>query len=268
MFSIKPALYAASIICHSLLNAYIRGRPKSNMQKITWLLVAGVAAVLFTSFRMAPYTIEKIYAELETRQLKDGKYVSVKGEVCYEGNGNMVSHYSYPKNYVLISNRTGEVKLYDPGSNTVVLSQNTLFSSQTSQFYFFFAGKSADMGLSDLGYVQETVYPEKDLLVSIWRLKKPSKKEPVQKVKLVHQYQRPVYMHYEDAAGAVIRKVYYYEYTLLDQIYFPATSTEIAYQGKDSLVTKTAFRNFKINQQANSPYFSYKIPANAKTQRF
>jgi outer membrane lipoprotein-sorting protein len=237
------------------------------MKRITWLSVAAVAAIFLASFKRAPYSIERIYAELETRQLKAGKYVSVKGEVCYEGNGNMISHYFYPKNYVLLSNKTGEVKLYDPGANTVVLSQNNLFSSQTSQFYYFFSGKSADMGLSDMGYVQEKVYAEKDMLVSLWRLKKASKSEQVQKIKLVHQHQRPIYMHYENAAGGVLRKVYYYEYTPLDNMFFPATSTEIVYQGKDSAVTKTAFRNFKLNQEANSPYFNYKIPPNAKIQR-
>jgi hypothetical protein len=237
------------------------------MKRITWLSVVTIAALLTTSFRFAPYSIERIYAELETRQVKAGKYVSVKGEVCYEGNGNMTSHYYYPKNYVLVSNKSGEVKLYDPGANTVVLSQNSLFSSQTSQFYYFFSGKSTDMGLGEMGYVQEKVYAEKDLLISLWRLKKPSKKEQIQKVKLVHQYQHPVYMHYENAVGAIVRKVYYYEYTVLENFSFPATSTEIVYQGKDSSVTKTAFRNFKLNQEANSPYFNYKIPPNAKIQR-
>lgn len=237
------------------------------MKKLAWLSAILIAATLLPSYTFAPYNIEKIYAELETRQLKDGKYVSVKGEVCYEGNGNMTSHYTYPRNYILVSNKTGEVKLYDPAANTVLLSQNTLFSSQTSQFYYFFSGKSSDMGLNDLGYVQEKIYAEKDLLVSLWKLKTPSKKVQIQKIKLVHQQQRPVYMHYENAAGEIVRKVYYYEYTALDAISFPATSTEIVYKGKDSVISKTAFRNFRLNEQASSPYFNYKIPANAKIQR-
>lgn len=223
--------------------------------------------VLF-SFRLAPFNaINKIYAELETRQLKDGKYMTVKGEICYEGNGNMVSHYFYPKDYVLLSNNKGEVKLYEPSTNTVVLTQNNAFSSQTSEFYYFFAGKLADMGLSDIGYVQEKVYPEKDLMVSLWKLKKPDAKRQVQKIKLVHQRQSPVYMHYEDGKGAIVRKVYYYGYTQLQDVSFPATSTEVMFSGKDSSVTKSVFRNFRLNEQATSQYFNYKIPSNAKIQR-
>lgn len=237
------------------------------MSKIFRYSLAFVAVLVFTSFRFLPFGIDRVYAEMETRQLKAGKYVTIKGEVCYSGNGNMVSHYAYPKNYVLVSNKTGEVKLYDPAANTVVLSQNTMFSSQTSLFYYFIAGKSADMGLSEMGYVQDKVYPEKDMTVSEWRLKKPVKTEVVHRVKLVHKQQNPVFIQYQNAAGVVIRKVYYYEYTLLDHTSFPATTTDITYQGKDSSVSKTVFRNFKLNQQANSAYFNYQIPANAKVQR-
>jgi outer membrane lipoprotein-sorting protein len=238
------------------------------MMKKLWLCAACISLPTLLSFRLAPLnTVNKIYAELETRQLKDGKYITVKGEICYEGNGNMVSHYFYPKDYVLLSNNKGEVKLYEPSSNTVVLTQNNAFSSQTSEFYYFFAGKLADMGLSDIGYVQEKVYPEKDLMVSLWKLKKPDAKRQVQKIKLVHQRQSPVYMHYEDGKGAIVRKVYYYGYTQLQDVSFPATSTEVMFSGKDSSVTKSVFRNFRLNEQATSQYFNYKIPSNAKIQR-
>lgn len=221
------------------------------------------------AFRKAPWnSVDKIYAELESRQLKDGRFVTTKAEICYESNGNMVSHYTYPKPYVLLSNNKGEIKLYEPATNTVVLTQNNDFSSQTSEFYYFFSGKLADMGLNDLGYVQEKVYAEKDLVVSIWKLKKPDAKKLVQKIKLVHQRQSPVYMHYEGAKGNVLRKIYYYGYTQLQDVSFPTTSTEVVYNGKDSVITKSEFRNFKLNEQANSQYFNYKIPANAKIQRF
>ncbi|BAV04259.1 hypothetical protein FLA_0240 [Filimonas lacunae] len=230
--------------------------------------IALLVIVVLPAFKPASYVIDRIYAELETRQLKGDKYVTFKGEICYDGNGDMTMHYSHPRNYVLLSNKTGEVKMYDPGANTVALTQSTLFSSHTSQFYYFCAGKMADMGLSELGYVQEKVYAEKDLIISLWKPKAPDKKKQVQQVKLVHQNGNPIYMHYQNGAGAIIRKVYYYAFTTLEDMSFPSTTTEIAYEGKDSAVTKTVYRNFKLNQQANSPYFTYKIPANAKIQRF
>ncbi|RXK81469.1 LolA family protein [Filimonas effusa] len=235
------------------------------MKNLLRLSVAAIAVTFLASF--APYSFDKLYAEMETRQLKAGKYVTIKGEVCYSSSGDMITHYSLPRNYVLVSNKQGEVKLYEPAANTVILSQNTMFSSQTSLFYYFLSGKAADMGLTEMGYVQDKVYRDKEMLVSEWRLKKPAKKELVQKIKLVHKDQNPVYMHYQDAGGAIIRKVYYYGYTTLDHISFPATSTDITFQGKDSSVSKTVFHNFKMNQQANSPYFNFQIPANAKIKR-
>lgn len=229
--------------------------------------LAGLAVVTGSSFLVAPFLIDKVSATIVSKQVQSGKSVTIKGEVFYQHDGNMVTNFTFPRAYIVISNKLGEIKIYDPAKNTVLQYQNALFSSQTSQFYYFFSGKIADMGLTDVGYVQEKTYPEKGVLVSLWKLKTPDKKAVIQKIKLVYQGQKPVYMHYEDGSGKIIRKIYYYNYTLVENNAFPFTTTEIVYGEGDSTVTKTQFSDFKINHDATSQYFNFKIPSNAKIEK-
>lgn len=234
------------------------------MMKI-FLLIS--AFITITAFTNAPAALDKISATMLSKQVQGGKSITVKGTVYYQRNGNMITHFTYPRQYFLIANKTGEVKMYDPSKNTVMLYQNYLFSTQTSQFYYFFSGKSSDMGLGDIGYVQTKIYPEKDLLVSLWSLKVPDKKALIQRVKLVYQRTNPVYMHYEDATGNIIRKVYYANYSQLENTYFPATTTEIVYSEGDSTVSRTSFTDFKFNQDATGQYFNFQVPSNAKIEK-
>jgi hypothetical protein len=121
------------------------------------------------------------------------------------------------------------------------------------------------MGLSDLGFVPTKTYPENNLIISEWMHKVPDPKSPVITVKLVHQQQKPIYMDYKDKTNSIIRKVYYYGYKQLNQFSFPSITTEIIYNSKaDSVVTKTAYSDFKLNTAATSTYFGYKIPATAR----
>ncbi len=223
-------------------------------------------SVLFSGIAAnAQSGVEKLYAQVESRQLQAGKLVMLKSEVCYEQNGNMVTHFISPKEYMILTNKTGEIKFYDPALNSIYSNQNASYSSQTSQFYYFLSGKANDMGLGNLGFIPLKTYVEKGLIVTLWGLKVPNKNAPVQQIKIVHQNQNPIYMDYKDGLNKIIRKVYYYTYVQLQQFGFPSTSTEIIYNGpNDSTVTKTVYKDIKLNNEAISYLFGYKIPANAK----
>jgi outer membrane lipoprotein-sorting protein len=215
----------------------------------------------------APHAIERIAASMESRQVQQGKSITLKGDIYYQRNGNMVTHFTYPREYMIVANKLGETKIYDPVKNTVLQYQNSLFSTQSSQFYYFFTGKVADMGLTRVGYVQDKTYNDGALLVTEWKLKIPNKKTAIQRVRIVYDGQRPVYMHYEEASGNIFRKVYYYNYQVLDDYSFPSTTTEIMYDKGDSAVAKTNYKDFKVNEQATGYYFNFSIPANAKIEQ-
>lgn len=223
------------------------------------------AFILFFLVSFKPVgLLEKLSASFVSKQLLQGKMAIIKGDIYYNINGNLTSHFNYPKEFVLLANKFGESKVYDPSDNTVMLYQNIMFSTQSSQFAYFFSGKKNDMGLSNFGYIQDKTYFEGKLFVSEWKLKKQNFKTPIQKVKLVSDNQKPIYMDYKDKTEKIIRKVYYYNYQKLLNFDFPTVTTEILFEGKDSTISKTAYDNFKINTDANSPYFDFNIPKNAR----
>lgn len=228
--------------------------------KLLCLLAVGLSLL---SLNVA---IDRLSASVTTRQLQQGKSVTIRGDIYYQRNGNMVTHFSFPKEVVILANKLGETRIYDPRLNEVVRAQNEAFSTQTTQLAFFLTGATTDMGLLQLGFVQDKTTSQGKRLIIDWRLKTPDKKKQIQQVRIVYDQAMPIYMHYADITGRIIRKVFYYNYQPIDGRPFPTTTTEIVYQERDSTISKTSYTNFQLNGQATSPYFDYTIPANAKTR--
>jgi outer membrane lipoprotein-sorting protein len=226
-----------------------------------------LTAIITIAAARGPMTIERLSADMTIRQVQQGKSVTLRGSLYYQRNGNMVTHFSYPREYMIVSNKLGETRLYDPVKNTVVQYQNFLFSTQSSQFYYFFSGKVSDMGLTRIGYVQDKTYNDNGMLVTEWKLKTPDKRATIQRIRIVYDGQRPVYMHYEEAGGRVFRKVFYYNYQMLDTYFFPTTTTEILYDKGDSVISKTNYTDFKLNGSTTEAWFNYTIPRNAKIEQ-
>lgn len=212
-------------------------------------------------------TIDRLTARMTSRQVSQGKSVTLRGELFYQRNGNMLTRLTYPKELIILANRLGETRVYDPGQNTVILYQNPLFSTQTTQLAVFLTGNATDMGLTHIGYVQKKTSYAKNLFVTDWALKQPDKKALIQRVRLVYSGSDPIYMHYTDGNDRILRKVFYANYQTIGARRFPTSTTDIVYEKGDSSVTKTTYGDFRLNQQAQSPYFQYGIPANAKIQR-
>lgn len=230
------------------------------------IVLPALLLTLCSWFSIKDLTIEKIQATVVSKQLENGKSITLKSDIFYQPNGDCVTHFTSPIEYFVITNKLGEVKVYDPIHSTVATQQNDSYSSKTSPFYYFLSGKSNDMGLSELGFSPVKTYPEKNSLISEWKNKKNGANTPVQNVKLVHRDQMPIYMEYKSADNKVLRKVYYYNYTKINQYSFPTTTTDIVFntKTKDSVITKTTYSGIKTNADANGGFFNYKIPASAK----
>lgn len=211
--------------------------------------------------------IQRVSASLVSRQIENGNSTSLKGAIYYTANGNMVSHFTFPKEYMVITNNKGETRIYDPAKNTVFQFQNFLFSSSSTPFFYFFSGKTGDMGLLHAGYRLIDTKFDHNLVITVWQNTSSNDKDGIATVKLVHDKNRPIYMDYKNSTGDIIRKVYYYNYISLNGVEFPETFTEIVYQGKDSILSKTAYSEVKINNLANSKFFGFRIPQNAKLEK-
>ncbi|MFP4287978.1 MAG: hypothetical protein ACLFQS_01865 [Bacteroidales bacterium] len=223
-----------------------------------------VLVLFFLSFDTQ--TIDKISFVMETSSLHKGKLVKVEAEVFYENpTGKMLTRYVNPSGKVMIANRVGEVTIYDENDNTVDYRQGEQYSTNTGTIQFFLMGKTQDLGLSDFGFQQSNVNFEDGLMVTEW-FPPPSLYHLYNKIKIVHENYLPVHVAYYDAQRNLVKKVYYSQYQNFSDVSVPTRITEFEYVANDSIINRILFKDIKTNRQANSPWFQFEIPENAKTR--
>ncbi|TRX55995.1 hypothetical protein FNH22_17695 [Fulvivirga sp. M361] len=232
------------------------------MKKITGLLLL-VLLCSFTYTSLNP--IQRIKLSMVSRSVKDGHLKKVEADVYYNLEGKMVTYYTTPKPYITITNSKGDIQAYDQRQNVVFQTQNLMFSTETTQVYFFLQNKLADLGLSAMGFQMHNVSFDEGLNVTIWQ-------PPIElsgqlkEVKLVHDKRKPIFLSYTDQNDQIVKKTYFYKYiTLNGQTPFPTAITQIDYiTPSDSTITKVAFSDILVNEQVDKSQLDFEIPVNAR----
>ncbi|GHS88015.1 hypothetical protein FACS1894201_09420 [Bacteroidia bacterium] len=209
--------------------------------------------------------VTKASVDMEICTLSNGKTLTTKAEVYYQVRDNrLVTHFTQPTESVLITNNKGEVQNYDVNQNTVFVYHNSDLASTTNTLFFFLNGQTQNLGLHKIGFRLLKTHREDSLVVSEWEATNPL--NTIQKVNLVYDHLLPIYIDYFDKNGKLLKKAYFSDYYTSKKIYLPQKITEISYlENTDSLITQTFYRNIKEESSANSVYFDYAIPGNAKT---
>ncbi|MFH2141741.1 MAG: hypothetical protein ABIJ97_04920 [Bacteroidota bacterium] len=201
---------------------------------------------------------------METKSLTKGKLLKFQSEVYYlYKEGKMITRYTYPKEYFYISNKLGEAKIYFPDKNEVYVKTDKLFTTENNVLYIFLNNKTQDMGLMDLKFkVKETRFDE-GLSVTTW-IPPVELLSRISKVELVHENYQPIYSaYYKDEK--IVQKIYYYDYMILNQFSLPQNITQIDYFANgDSTINKITISDLKSGLKANSQYFDFIIPEDAK----
>jgi outer membrane lipoprotein-sorting protein len=211
------------------------------------------------------YIFQKISMEMETRSAADGKATRMKASLYYTSEGKMLTYFSEPYELVIVNNKKGELIVYNPAENTVLQQQNYMLGTETNQLYFFLENKRNDLGLLAMDYTIRNTRMEDGLKITEWSPPINLVKE-ISKVELVHEKGNPIFMAYHAANGAVLKKMFFYTYTKVsDYISLPAVVTQIDFKSpKDSIVTKTTYSQFKLNQQVADEQLNFVVPSNAK----
>lgn len=206
-----------------------------------------------------------VSAKLTTRTVRAGKVIVVKGEIYYKiAGGKMVSYYTEPFEQYITNTSKGELKLFDPKKNTVSQQVNFQFGTETTQLYFFFNKYKEDMGLRKMGFFNKNSKYDNKLLVTTWQAP-PKVEKDIKQVELVHKDGNPIYSKYIDGQNRVIKKIYYADYQKIGLADFPTTITQIDYfSAKDSVIAKTKYSDFKINENVNQKLATFTVPSNAK----
>jgi len=222
--------------------------------------------IAFTLFSFtSTSTLKKVSIHVESKSLKQSKVIITVADIYYNLEAKkMITRYIKPSEYFVITNATGEALIYNPSKNEVFITQSLIFETEKSFLYYFLNNKLSDLGLKDLGFTLSNTRFEGKMMVTTW---KPSVKlsANISKIELVHENQLPVFIAYYDEKYKLTKKIYYYDYETNLSLKMPKKVVEFNYLPKaDSIVNKIVYSDIKINEQAQSTYFNYKIPANAK----
>ncbi|HPO64371.1 MAG TPA: hypothetical protein PKY76_00270 [Bacteroidales bacterium] len=202
--------------------------------------------------------------QLESKTLSNQKVVVIKADIFFKyDEGRMITHYTYPTELISITNNKGEASFYDPKSNTVVFKRGIFFATSNDNIYLFLRERYSDLGLKEMGYKLVSQKKDKDYIVTEWLPERANIKDNAEKIVLAHQNDLPVYMALY-SKGRCEKKIYYSGYSMYGSYFLPARIVEITYVKSDSIVLKKEYSNYRIGMSAQSPYFEFTIPSNAK----
>ncbi len=210
-----------------------------------------------------PLTGSVVSATFNLQKAFQGRKVVVNADVYYFlDRKEVLTHFTYPDDFIQVSNILGETKLYFPKTNEVRLQQNPLFSANTDVLFLFFTQNMSELGLKNLGFTLKSTRFDGNLMITRWVA--PAKSENVAEVELVFEDYVPIYMSSFAGNGTIINKTYYSNYQNLNGNFVPLRVTEITYANNDSIVSRKDYNNLKFDQQVRSDYINFKIPPNAR----
>jgi hypothetical protein len=199
-----------------------------------------------------------------TEILENQKKMANEVDLFFDNKKLVITKYYHSfKEFIMLANSLGEIKIYYPASNEVEYKQVTELSSKRNPIYYFANNLTDHLGLADEGFSMISGTYENQFYVTIW--KAPTMLKGIEKVKMVFESGVPVYSEYESGKNKVLKKIYYTNYKDFDKFRLPLKIIEISYKPSgDSIINRTLFSDVKVSPTADSNYFNFKIPDNAK----
>ena len=225
------------------------------------LFIIITLALLLPAFAVAQ---QRLSVDVEEVSVAEGQKLTITKSVYLNVDGRMVVEQRRPSRTIWLTNSLGEMKIYNPQKNEVVVAGDKEMSSGRDLVAMFASGAYVDMDLPAFGYAPSGVRREDGLTIKSYEPKGGVGKQGVAKVELVFQNQLPICMLYLDGDGKALRKLYFsrYEY---GRIALPMRVTEVEYTSPtDSLVRLSRYSNLRFGDEAQSEMFDYEIPADAK----
>ncbi len=233
------------------------------MKKILGGCIPLMLLLVFASFT-PPQTNSMVSARLKVQKVSNGKKIVIEADVLYHIDKKEISiHYSYPEEFVFVSNILGETKIYFPRKNEVMLQNNDVLSADTDILFLFFNQNMSEMGLKNLGF--ELVSSENKENYHITRWVPPHKIENIAEVELVFEDYIPIYTSFISQKHETVSKTYYSDYRYFNDHFIPLQVTEITYlSATDSIVSRKNYSDLKYGTQIRSDLVNFEIPFDAK----
>jgi hypothetical protein len=225
-----------------------------------------LAVFVFLSLQVSLQSQDKdrVSVSQETQVLRKGSKSIFKCDIFYNKEKDVVvTHHYYPTEFIKMSNRLGELKIYFPETNTVTVSQSQTLSTTNELLYYFINNKVADLGLTREGFKLVSSTREGELMITRWQA--PASLKVINQVKIVFKDMLPVYAEYVGLDGYIIKKIYYSRYADYESFSLPLRITEISFESRsDSSIRLSVFSNVRTAGFPDNNYFNFQIPDDAK----
>lgn len=227
-------------------------------QRVFLLFIALVA--LSTSLASAQ---QRLSVDVEEITVAQGQRLTIARSIYLHSDGRLIVEQHSPERSISLTNSLGEMQIYTPRKNEVVVVNNKELSSGNDLVAMFANGSYVDMDLPLYGYVPSGVRSEQGMTIKTFKPKGGASGQGVASVELVFQNQLPICMIYYGADHKALRKLYFsrYEY---GRIALPMRVTEVEYTSPtDSLVRLSRYANLRFDSEATSEMFDYEVPTDA-----
>lgn len=210
---------------------------------------------------------DRVSVTQEIQVLSKGAKSIFKCDIYYNKEKDaIVTHHYYPAEFIKMSNRLGESKIYFPSTNSVTIQQSESLSTTNELLYYFVNNRISDLGLAKEGFKLVKTSHEEDMLVTMWQA--PQTLKIINQIKIVFKEMLPIYAEYISTTGQIMKKIYYSRYTDFKTFMLPMRITEISFENKnDSTIKRSVFSNVRTSDFPDNNYFDFKIPDNAKISK-
>jgi len=228
------------------------------------LLFTLTFSIIF-SLSLFSQTVNKISLHRESQALIKGQKIIEHADCFYSSESlDLIVHVIKPREYIKIISNKGELKMFFPKENMLMLKQNSYLATNKEDLYIYINNMYDDLGLRAEGFtIQETRY-EGEYMIVEWA--PPAQdKTLLLKVEIIYENMMPIYTAAYNIKGDLFKKTYYSDYFINNNLVIPKRITDITYTTKtDSIIRRTLYSDLKINEQADISYENYKIPKDAK----
>ncbi len=236
-----------------------------------WRVSYTVAWLLLGSFLLMSSvspTITVLSSEVEMRTMYNGKALVATGTFYYDMlSEKSVLRLTSPEEVISIEEKSGSTISYIPKNNTLNYKQKAFSATADNIFKYFFKSANTDLGLKNRGFLLSASIVKDNVVIKSFT-PPAALLNSLQKLELVYQKNKPIYLAIFDLKGRVSNKTYFTKYFDVEGMSIPSQITDFQYMylpknKKDSIVTRTLYYTIKTNDQVNRTFLNYKIPANA-----
>ena len=208
--------------------------------------------------------LETISLRMEKRSLHKGRATVTVADLYFQSEkGRLIKNYIKPEGKVTITNRKGELVIYNRENNTAYFEEYPDYNTEDNILFFILSAKISVTGANEMGFQLKNSENDDNKTITRW-IPPPFMKHLFSLVEITYENQLPHLATYYDENEKIIVKTYFTDFKTYPELTLPLTLTEFIYVNEnDSIINRLNFTDVRINDISNKEFFEFELPGNA-----